>query len=71
LKRDTRGFLRSETSNVLKVLTAGGTEVWKNGRLESEAGGSGFHKVLPKVLLCHQNRKQITVSPETHMLRVL
>jgi hypothetical protein len=33
LKRDKRRFHRSEASDVLQVLTAGGTEVRKNGRL--------------------------------------
>jgi len=51
LKKDKRGFLRSEASDVLKVLTPGGTELWKNGRLELEAGRQRFHEILSKMLL--------------------
>jgi hypothetical protein len=39
LKRDKTGFLTSEASDVLQVLTVVGREVWKNGTLELAANG--------------------------------
>jgi hypothetical protein len=68
LKRDKRGFLRSEASDVPEVLTAGDTEVSKNGGLELEAGRSPFHEILPKILILSPKSKTITGSQVTHIL---